>query len=151
MSWYQQHHMTRSHITHSFDQLVLKNAMVPVAVYEYANWHICTWHSFGTQIQSSGKQPWHMLMRLKLCHVFKWVSHYKYTVYSHTTAHFTTNRSPTPIPSPLATFPIFNDTEDPDGIASEVSIVIHSQDEDNSSTDYNTISPPKELPHTNDT
>ena len=53
------------------------------------------------------------------------------------------NRSPTPIPSPLVTFPTFNDTEDPDDTASEVSIAIHSQDEDDFSTDYNAISTPR--------
>ena len=53
------------------------------------------------------------------------------------------NKSSTPIPSLLATHPTFSDTEDPDDTASEASIVIHSQDEDNSSTDYNAISPPR--------
>ena len=53
------------------------------------------------------------------------------------------NKSSTPIPSPLATFPTFSDTEDPDNTASEASIVIHSQDEDDFSTDYNAISPPR--------
>ena len=51
------------------------------------------------------------------------------------------NRSPTPMPSPLATFPMVSDTEDPDDTASVISIAIQSQEEDDLSTDYNAISP----------
>ena len=52
------------------------------------------------------------------------------------------SRCPTPLPTKIFTFPTFSDTEDPEDTASEASIVIHSQDEDDSNTDYNTISPP---------
>ena len=52
------------------------------------------------------------------------------------------SRHPTPVPAKLFSFPTFSYT-DPDDTASEISIEIHSQDEDESSTDYNTISPPR--------
>ena len=53
------------------------------------------------------------------------------------------SRQPTPLPSKPFSFPTFSDTEDTSDTASEVSIEIHSQDEDESSTNYNTISPPR--------
>ena len=53
------------------------------------------------------------------------------------------NSNTTPLPAKPFSIPIFIDTEDPEDTASEASIVIHSQDEDDSDTDYNTISPPR--------
>ena len=52
------------------------------------------------------------------------------------------SRHPTPLPAKPFSLPTFSDTEDTSDTASEISIVIHSQDEDESSTDYSTISPP---------
>ena len=51
------------HAIHKRDDMYMGN----VAVYEYANWHIYPWHSFGAQIQSLCNWPSHMLIRLKLC------------------------------------------------------------------------------------
>ena len=53
------------------------------------------------------------------------------------------SRYPAPLPTKFFSFPTYSDTEDPADTASEVSTAIHSQDEDDSSTDYNTISPPR--------
>ena len=65
------------------------------------------------------------------------------------------SRCPTPLPAKLFSFPTYSDTEDPDttcneltisdtpDTASQISIAVHSQDEDNFSTKHNAISPPR--------
>ena len=51
------------------------------------------------------------------------------------------SRHPTPLPTNVFSLITYSNTEDPEDTASEASITIHSQDED--STDYNVISPPR--------
>ena len=80
------------------------------------------WHSYHCRTQCSIKQ-WHRRQ-------------------SNTTEKGK-SRYPTPIPAKFFSFPTYSDTEDTSDTTSEISIVIHSQDEDNSSTNYNTISPPR--------
>ena len=68
-----------------------------IAVYEYANWHICPWHSFGAQIQPLCKRPspqsqyanvwgqgWSCAMSSSRFHTIN-------TPCVHTSTHFTTD------------------------------------------------------------